>query len=136
MQIIVAGDIHHRRWLFRFVPILVIGSIILLISLQHFTLVSRQPESTNIIGYFDFRFKAKHLKRAAQPWRYTWHNAGTVASVEQINNLFANRGKLIVYDGAGNEVYSHRLGAVGVYLTNPGVAGEWTIKVVFENEVN
>lgn len=136
MQISNIDYIRRRRGLFRLVPMFVVGSIILLISSQHLLLASWQPESTNIVGYFDFRFKAKHLKRAAQPWRYTWHNAGTVASVEQINNLFANRGKLIVYDGAGNEVYSHPLGADGIYLTNPGVAGEWTIQVVFENEVH
>ena len=136
MQIIVAGDVHHRRGHLRFVPIFMIGTAILLISLQQLTPVSWQPESTNIVGYFDFKFKAKHLKNVSQPWHYTWHNSGTVASVEHMSNLVAGKGRLIVHDGAGNEVYSHPLGADGIYLTSPGVAGEWTIKVVFDDGSN
>jgi len=134
MQAIIADDMRHQHRLFRFAPIAVIGSIILLISLQHFMPVSWQPESTNIIGYFDFKFKAKHLENASQPWRYSWHNSGTVVSVEHISNLVAGKGKLIVHDGAGHEVYSRPLGEAGSFLTKPGVAGEWTIQVVFANE--
>lgn len=135
MQVIIADDI-RRRWFLRFVPILLIGSFLLLISSRHLLPAPRQPESTNIIGYFDFKFNAKQLKKASQPWHYTWHNSGTVASVEHISNLVVGTGRLVVHDGAGHEVYSHRLGADGVYLTNPGIAGEWTIQVVFDNGSN
>jgi hypothetical protein len=136
MQAISKDDARHPHRFFRFAQIAIAGSIIFLIASQHFMPVKWQPESTNIIGYFDFKFKAKHLESASQPWRYTWHNSGTVASVEHISNLVAGKGKLIVHDGAGNEVYSRALGEDGSFLTNPGVAGEWTIQVVFENETN
>lgn len=136
MRVSIADNICMRHQFCQCASIFMAVAIILLISWQHITPASSQPESTNIIGYFDFRFKASDFKKSARPWRYTWHNAGTVASVEHINNLFAKRGKVIVYDGAGHEVYSHSLGTDGIYLTNPGIAGEWTIQVVFDHQAD
>ena len=136
MQEIVADDRRRPHRLFGLAQIAVVLSLFLVITAAYIMPAKRQPESTSIVGYFDFKFKTQHLKDVSQPWRYTWYNSGTVACVEQINSLFARRGKLLVYDGAGNEVYSHRLGAEGVGLTNSGVAGEWTIMVVFDHEAN
>lgn len=136
MQAIMADEVRRQHRLFRLAQIAVISSIVFFFAAQHFAPVKGQPESTNIIGYFDFKFKAKHLQHARQPWRYTWHNSGTVASVEHLTNLVAGKGRLIVRDGAGNEVFARALDAGGSYLTKPGVAGEWTILVVFENETH
>jgi hypothetical protein len=136
MQAIIENDLRHHHRCFRLAQIAVAVSLILFMASQHFLPVTWQPESTNIIGYFDFKFKAKHLQNASQPWRYTWHNSGTVASVEHISNLVAGKGKLIVHDGADNEVYSRALGENGSFVTKPGVAGEWTILVVFEKEAD
>ncbi|MCG3120307.1 MAG: hypothetical protein ALAOOOJD_02966 [bacterium] len=136
MQEIVADDRRRPPRRFGLAQIVVVLSLFLVITAAYIMPAKRQPESTNIIGYFDFKFKTQHLKNVSQPWRYTWHNSETVACVEQVNSFFAGKGKLLVYDGAGNEVYAHRLGADGVCLTNSGVAGEWTIMVVFDHEAN
>lgn len=134
MQATVADEARRPHRLFRLAQIVLVVAIFLFITAPYMRSANRQPESTNIIGYFDFKFKAKHLKNAAQPWRYTWYNSGTVACVEQVNSLFAGKGRLVVHDGAGKEVYSCNLGEDGVFLTNPGIAGKWTIEVVFVNE--
>jgi hypothetical protein len=39
-----------------------------------------------------------------------------------------------VHDGAGQQVYARALDEQGTFFTNPGVAGEWTIEVLFESE--
>lgn len=136
MQAIFADNLRHPHRLFRLAQMAVVLAIFLVIAAPYLRPARMQPESTNIIGYFDFKFKAKHLKNASQPWRYTWYNSGTVASVEQISNWVAGKGKLVVHDGAGKEVYSCNLGEDGAFLTNPGVAGKWTIEVVFDARGN
>lgn len=134
MQLAIENRMNLHRHLFWFAQIAVAGLVILLTAHHHFIQVNLQPESTNIVGYFDFKFKSKDLQNLSQPWRYTWHNSGTIASVEQMCKHVSGKGKLIVFDGAGNQVYSRALGEDGSFFTKPGVAGEWTIQVVFENE--
>jgi hypothetical protein len=124
----------HRRALPRSIQIVFVGLVLGLAVPHHVIRTPAQPESTKIFGYFDFKFKSKDLKNLSRPWRYTWHNSGTIASVEHNCRFSSGKAKLVVHDGAGQQVYSRALDEQGTFFTNPGVAGEWTIEVVVESD--
>jgi hypothetical protein len=129
--------IDRRRIFPRIIQVVVIGLMIgLAVPSPRVLRAPAQPESTKFFGYFDFRFKSKDIKNLSQPWRYTWHNSGTLATVEQIRSYAPGKAKLVVHDGAGKQVYSRDLNEQGTFFTNPGVAGDWTIEVLFENEAH
>ena len=62
---------------------------------------------------------------------YVWSNSGTAASINQSTTVAAGSAVVTVYDAVGTQVYSQSLSANGTFPTSAGVAGNWTIKVVF-----
>jgi hypothetical protein len=134
MRSITASIISRHRILPRIIQIVIIGLLMGLAVPHHVIRAPAQPESTKIFGYFDVKFKSKDIKKITQPWHYTWHNSGTIASVEHNCRFSSGKARLVVHDGAGQQVYSRALDEQGTFFTNPGVAGEWTIEVVVESE--
>jgi hypothetical protein len=78
----------------------------------------------------DFTFQIEGLGNLSPNVRYTWKHTGNVAAVEQGCSIAPGKAKLIIHDGAGNEVYSRDLSERGTFYTNEGTAGKWTIQVI------
>jgi hypothetical protein len=78
----------------------------------------------------DFTFQIEGLGNLSPNVRYTWKHTGNVAAVEQGCSIARGKAKLVIHDGAGNEVYSHDLSERGMFYTIEGTAGKWTIQVM------
>jgi hypothetical protein len=95
-----------------------------------------QPQITNNTDAFAFQIT--NLSNVTGTYDYTWQNTGTVARVTHSSNAGSNgTATLIVRDAVGTQVYSGALATSGQPLTSPaGVAGAWTIRLVFANYSN
>jgi hypothetical protein len=88
-----------------------------------------EPQINNIAD--NFEFQATGVTDVTWTFTYTWSNSGTAASINQSTTVAAGAAVVTVYDAVGTQVYSQSLSANGTFPTSVGVAGNWTIKVVF-----
>jgi len=88
-----------------------------------------EPQINNIAD--NFEFQATGVTDVTWTFTYTWSNSGTAASINQSTTVAAGAAVVTVYDAVGTQVYSQSLSANGTFPTTAGVAGNWTIKVVF-----
>jgi hypothetical protein len=95
-----------------------------------------QPQITNNTDAFSYQVSS--IQNFSGTNTYTWQNTGTVAKVTHASDAGATgTATLTVKDGAGTLVYSGQLATSGEPLTAPaGVAGAWTITVVYANYSN
>jgi len=95
-----------------------------------------QPQITNLTDAFSYQVSA--VQSVTGTYTYTWQNTGTVAKITHASDAGATgTATLTVKDAAGTQVYSGELVSSGQPLTAPaGVAGAWTVKVVYSNYSN
>jgi len=95
-----------------------------------------QPQITNNTD--NFAFQITNLNNVTGTYDYTWQHTGTVARITHSSNAgSAGSATLILRDAVGTQVYSGPLATTGQPLTSPaGVAGAWTIRLVFTNYSN
>lgn len=88
-----------------------------------------QPEVVNNADAFSFQVTG--VQNASATLDYSWQNTGTVATVNQSASISAGSATLIIRDAAGTQVYSRSLSDNGTFTSTAGVAGTWTVRVVF-----
>lgn len=95
-----------------------------------------QPQITNLADAFSYQVSA--IQDFSGTYSYTWQNSGTVAKVTHASDAGSTgSATLTVRDAAGTQVYSGQLASSGEPSTDPaGVAGAWTITVVYSNYSN
>jgi hypothetical protein len=91
-----------------------------------------QPQITNNTDAFSYQ--VTDIESFTGTYSYTWQNTGTVAKVTHASDAGAvGTATLSVLDANGTLVYSGELATTGEPLTTPaGVAGAWTIRLVYE----
>lgn len=95
-----------------------------------------QPQITNLTDAFSYQVSS--IQSFSGTYNYTWQNTGTAAKITHASDAGSTgTATLTVKDGAGTQVYSGQLVSSGQPLTAPvGVAGAWTITVVYGNYSN
>jgi hypothetical protein len=95
-----------------------------------------QPQVTNNTDAFSYQVSA--IQNFSGTNSYTWQNTGTVAKITHASDAGATgTATLTVQDAAGTQVYTGQLLSSSQPLTAPaGVAGAWTIKIVYSNYSN
>jgi hypothetical protein len=95
-----------------------------------------QPQIVNNTDAFSYQVTS--IQDFSGTYSYTWQNTGTVAKITHASNAgAAGTATLTVQDANGALVYSGQLATTGEPLTAPaGVAGAWTIKIVYSGYSN
>lgn len=95
-----------------------------------------EPEIVN--NPDSFFYQVRDIRNVSGTWEYTWQNGGTVAKVSHSTNAGATGTAILtVLDAAGTQVYSGPLLTSGEPTTSPaGVAGAWTVRIVFSGYSN
>lgn len=95
-----------------------------------------QPQITNLADVFSYQVSS--IQHFSGTSTYTWQNSGTVAKITHASDAGATgSATLVVKDAAGTQVYSGELATSGEPLSAPaGVAGAWTITIVYSNYSN
>lgn len=95
-----------------------------------------QPQIVNNTDAFSYQVTS--IQDFSGTYSYTWQNTGTAAKITHASDAgAAGTATLTVQDANGTLVYSGQLATSGEPLTAPaGVAGAWTIKVVYSGYSN
>ena len=95
-----------------------------------------QPQIVNIADSFSYQVSA--IQGFTGTYTYTWQNTGTLARVNHSSDAGATgSATVVVRDAAGTQVYSGQLVSSGQPMSTPaGVAGAWTINVVYSSYSN
>ena len=95
-----------------------------------------QPQITNLTDSFSYQVSS--IQGFTGTYTYTWQNTGTLARITHASDAGATGTATIsVRDAAGTQVYSGQMVSSGQPLSAPaGVAGAWTISVVYSNYSN
>ena len=90
-----------------------------------------QPQISNVAD--NFQFQATGVTNVTWTFTYNWSNTGDSATVNQSTTVTGGAATLTIYDKNGTQVYTQSLSANGTFGMTKGVAGNWTIRVVFTN---
>ena len=90
-----------------------------------------QPQISNVAD--NFQFQATGVTDVTWTFTYNWSNSGDSATVNQATTVAGGAATLTIYDKNGTQLYSQSLSANGTFGMTKGVAGSWSIKVVFTN---
>ncbi len=95
-----------------------------------------QPQITNLTNSFSYQVTS--IQNFTGTYTYTWQNTGTLARITHSSNAGATgTATVVVRDAAGTQVYSGQLVSSGQPMSSPaGVAGAWTINLVYSNYSN
>lgn len=95
-----------------------------------------QPQIVNITDSFSYQVSA--IQGFTGTYTYTWQNTGTLARITHSSDAGATgTATVVVRDAAGTQVYSGALVSSGQPMSSPaGVAGAWTVNVVYSNYSN
>jgi hypothetical protein len=95
-----------------------------------------QPQITNLADAFSYQVSS--IQGFTGTNTYDWQNTGTLAQISHASDAGATgTATLVLRDAAGTQVYSGQLVSSGQPLSTPaGVAGNWTIQVVYSNYSN
>ena len=88
-----------------------------------------QPQVTNSPD--NFQYQATSVTNYTGTLSYTWQNSGTLANVNQATTVTGGTATLVILDANGAQVYSRSLADNGTFPTTAGVAGAWTIRIVY-----
>ena len=88
-----------------------------------------QPQIVNIRN--DFAYQVTGLDAFTSDAVYSWQSDGTAATVLQAPNVLTGTATLFIADGAGAQVYQRSLAENGTFMTAPGTAGTWTVRLKF-----
>jgi predicted small lipoprotein YifL len=90
-----------------------------------------QPQISNAAD--NFQFQATGVTNVTWTYAYSWSNSGDSATVNHSTTTTGGSAVLTIYDKNNTQVYSAPLAPSGTVGVTKGVAGVWTIKVVFTN---
>ncbi len=90
-----------------------------------------QPQINNLQD--NFSFQATGVTNVTWTFTYRWSNTGDSATVNHATTTTGGSTLLTIYDKNNTQLYSAPLAASGTVGMTKGVAGLWTIKVVFTN---
>ncbi len=90
-----------------------------------------QPQINNLTD--NFSFQATGVTNVTWTYTYRWTNTGDSATVNQATTITGGSATLTILDKNGTQVYSRSLNGNGTFGVTKGVAGSWTIRVVFTN---
>lgn len=90
-----------------------------------------QPQINNVAD--NFQFQATGVTSVTWTYTYSWSNSGDSATVNQATTIAGGSATLTVSDPNGVQLYTQSLSANGTFGMSKGVAGNWTIRVVFTN---
>ena len=95
-----------------------------------------QPQITNLTDSFSYQVSS--IQGFTGTYTYTWQNTGTLARITHASDAGATgTATVVVRDAAGTQVYSGQMVSSGQPSSAPaGVAGAWTINVVYSNYSN
>lgn len=95
-----------------------------------------QPQITNNTDAFSYQVTG--IQNFSGTYSYTWQNTGTLAKITHASDAGpTGSATLTVQDANGTLVYSGQLATSGQPLSSPaGVAGAWTIKLVYSGYSN
>lgn len=95
-----------------------------------------QPQITNLTDAYSYQIS--DIQSVTGTYNYTWQNTGTLAQISHASDAGATgTATVVVRDAAGTQVYSGQLASSGQPVSSPaGVAGAWTISVVYSNYSN
>lgn len=88
------------------------------------------PEIVNLADHFSYQVSA--IRSHSSTTSYTWSNSGTQATINQSCSVTAGAATLVVLDGAGTQVFTRSLADNGTFTTASGIAGTWTIRIVYD----
>lgn len=88
-----------------------------------------QPQIVNTTD--DFSYQVSSVSNYSGSAPYSWQNTGISANVNQATTVTSGNMTLVITDAVGTQVYSHPLSDNGTFVTANGVAGTWTIRVVY-----
>ena len=88
-----------------------------------------QPEVINNADAFQFQITS--AKDVTTTVSYSWSNTGTQATINHSTAMTDGSAVVTVYDADNQQVYTHGLLASGTEQSTAGVAGTWSIKIVF-----
>lgn len=86
-----------------------------------------EPEITN--GTESFEFQVSSVSNYTGTLTYMWDNASTTASVDHSFAVSSGTSRLVITDADGTTVYDRSLATDGSFETDPGTAGDWTLRV-------
>lgn len=120
----------HSRWVGTLV---MFAAIVLTSACGNSTgpLAPYQPQINNAAD--DFQFQATDVAGISWTYSYAWANSGDSATVNQATTITGGSATLEILDHNGATVYSQSLAGNGTFGMTKGVAGSWTIRVVFTN---
>ncbi len=90
-----------------------------------------QPQINNAPD--NFQFQATGVTNVTWTYTYRWSNSGDSATVNHSTTTTGGSAVLTIYDKNNTQLYSAPLVPSGTVGMTKGVAGLWTIKVVFMN---
>lgn len=93
-----------------------------------------QPQITNLVD--DFGYQVSDVRNYSSTDNYSWQNTGTDASVDHSTSITSGSAMLVLLDANGTQVYSRALDESGSFPTATGVAGNWTIRIVYSSTVS
>jgi len=90
-----------------------------------------QPEIVNAPDSFSYQVSA--IQDYSATASYPWQNGGTQANVNQACSMTGGVATLVILDANGTQVYSRSLADNGTFTTSSGVAGTWTVRIVYQH---
>lgn len=88
-----------------------------------------QPEVINNADAFQFQIT--HAKTVTTTLTYSWVNNGTRATINHSTSMTSGSASVTLFDAAAQQVYTSPLLASGTQQSAVGVAGTWTVRIVF-----
>ncbi len=95
------------------------------------SLAPYEPEIHNNADKFELQ--ATGVADLTRTYNYKWNNSGTAAAIDHSTAATKGSVTLVVLDAADVMVYGGDLALDGVFDTAVGQAGEWTIRVIFDD---
>jgi hypothetical protein len=90
-----------------------------------------QPQINNAPD--NFQFQATGVTNVTWTYTYTWSNTGDSATVNHSTTITGGSATITILNKNGAQLYSQPLKASGTEGMTKGLAGLWTIRVVFTN---
>lgn len=118
----VLGYRHLRGWM-------AFGVVMLAACGDKATAPGKDPEIINSTD--NFQYQITDIQDFSGAHVYSWQNTGTVATVNQSATVAAGTATLIIRDANGVQVYSRSLADNGTFASSAGIAGTWTVRVVY-----
>ena len=81
----------------------------------------------------NFQFQASGVTNVTWTYTYRWSNTGDSATVNHSTTTTGGSATVTILNSNGTQLYSQPLKASGTEGMTKGLAGLWTIRVVFTN---